>query len=54
MQMRRSVVFCVPALSHEDQREFTRVFRLWATFQNLEDSTAMAAFALLLHDKAIV
>jgi len=42
------------ALSHDYPREFIRVFRLWATFQNLEDSNAMAAFALLLHDKAAV
>jgi len=41
-------------LPHEDPCEFIRVFRLWATFQTLEDLTAMAAFVLLLHDKAAV
>jgi len=36
----------------QDPRAFVKSFRLWAAFHNLDDTVALAAFALLLRDKA--
>ena len=38
----------------QDPREFIRVFLLWKRFQNLDDSSATAAFALLLEGNASI